>query len=124
MQKYTLKKCRKSLRLSEDEKKVNFLLKLNERMQEYAKIMLDECHLRFEEYRQDKASSVNSETVPRKRYPGDQRFFLACDKELRFVGRRPKTRAAKPREKTFRAGHFLRLDRNRKPHIKSLWHPG
>ena len=30
-------------------------------------------------------------------YPGYQRFFLA---ELRFVGRRPKTRAAKPREKT------------------------
>ena len=29
-------------------------------------------------------------------YPGYQRFFLACDGELRFVGRRPKTRAAKP----------------------------
>ena len=28
-------------------------------------------------------------------YPGYQRFFLACDGELRFVGRRPKTRAAK-----------------------------
>ena len=68
MQKYALKKCRKSLRLSEDEKKLN--------MQEYAKIMLDGCHLRFEEYRQDKATSVNSETVPRKRYPGHQRFFL------------------------------------------------
>ena len=27
-------------------------------------------------------------------------------------------------EKTFRAGHFLRLNRNRKPRIKSLWHPG
>ena len=37
---------------------------------------------------------------------------------------RPKTRAAKPREKTFRAGHFLRVDRNRKPRMKSLWHPG
>ena len=23
----------------------------------------------------------------------------------------------------FRAGHFLRLDRNRKPRMKSLWHP-
>ena len=22
------------------------------------------------------------------------------------------------------AGHFLRLDRNRKPRMKSLWHPG
>ena len=29
-------------------------------------------------------------------YPGYQRFFLACDGELRFVGHRPKTRAAKP----------------------------
>ena len=26
--------------------------------------------------------------------------------------------------KAFRAGHFLRLDRNRKPRMKSLWHPG
>ena len=26
-------------------------------------------------------------------------FFLACVGELRFVGRRPKTRVAKPREK-------------------------
>ena len=33
-------------------------------------------------------------------YPGYQRFFLAYVGELRFVGRRPKTRAAKPREKT------------------------
>ena len=46
-----------------------------------------------------------------------------------FVGSRPtllrpKTRAAKPQEKTFRAGHFLRLDQNRKPRMKSLWHPG
>ena len=24
----------------------------------------------------------------------------------------------------FLAGHFLRLDRNRKPGMKSLWHPG
>ena len=24
----------------------------------------------------------------------------------------------------FREGHFLRLDRNRKPLMKSLWHPG
>ena len=24
----------------------------------------------------------------------------------------------------FRAGHFLRLDRNRKPRMKSLWNPG
>ena len=37
---------------------------------------------------------------------------------------RPKTRAAKLREKTFRAGDFLRLDRSRKPRMKSLWHPG
>ena len=35
-----------------------------------------------------------------------------------FVGLRPKTRASKPR------GHFLRLHRNRKPRMKSLWHPG
>ena len=31
-----------------------------------------------------------------------------------FVGRRQKTRV----------GHFLILDRNRKPRMKSLWHPG
>ena len=31
-----------------------------------------------------------------------------------FVGRE---------KKTFRAGHFLRLDGNRKPHTKTLWHP-
>ena len=35
-----------------------------------------------------------------EKYPRYQRFFLACDGGLRFVGRRPKTRAAKPREKT------------------------
>jgi len=48
-------------------------------------------------------------------YPVYQRFFLAYDGELRFVGRRPIR---------VRAGPFLRLDRNRKPHMKSLWHPG
>ena len=44
-------------------------------------------------------------------YPGYQRYFLACDGELRFVGRRPKTRPA---------GHFLRLEQNRKPRMKPL----
>ena len=48
-------------------------------------------------------------------YPGYQRFLLAYDGELRFVGRRPIR---------VRAGHFLRLDRNRKLRMKSLWHPG
>ena len=48
-------------------------------------------------------------------YPGYQRCLLAYDGELRFVGRRPIG---------VRAGHFLRLDRNRKPRMKSLWHPG
>ena len=44
-------------------------------------------------------------------YPGYQRIFLACDEDGRYVfGRRLKTRA----------GHFLRLDRNRKI-MKSLW---
>ena len=63
-------------------------------------------------------------------YPGYQRFFSrvwrgASSAAGRHVfSLRPKTRAAKPREKTFRAGHFLRLDRNRKPRMKSLWHPG
>ena len=37
-----------------------------------------------------------------------------------FVGLRPKTQAAKPREKTFRAGHSLRHDRNRKPRMKKV----
>ena len=40
-------------------------------------------------------------------YPGYQRFFLGCDENS-----------------AFRAGHFLRLDRNRKPRMKSLRHPG
>ena len=63
-------------------------------------------------------------------YPGYQRFFSrvwrgASSAAGRHVfSLRPKTRAAKPREKTFRADHFLRLDRNRKPRMKSLWHPG
>ena len=46
---------------------------------------------------------------PPKHYPGYQRFFLACVGELRFFGRRLT---------------LLRLDRNRKPRMKSLWHPG
>ena len=41
-------------------------------------------------------------------YPGYQRFFLKCD------------RGAFHDHK----GHFLRLDRNWKPRMKSLWHPG
>ena len=62
--------------------------------------------------------------------PWYQRFFSrvwrgASSAAGRLVfSLRSKTRAAKPREKTFRAGHFLRLDRNRKPRMKSLWHPG
>ena len=64
-------------------------------------------------------------------YPGYQRFFLACVGELRFVGRRPtrvrpkagERHERRSREKK-RAGHFLILDRNRKPRMKSLWHPG
>ena len=49
-------------------------------------------------------------------YPGYQRFFLACDGELRFVGHR--------RRHEQRSHSFLRLDRKRKPRLKSLWHPG
>ena len=49
--------------------------------------------------------------------------FVSSAAGRHVFGRSPKTRAAKPREKTFRAGHFLRLDRNRKPRMKSLWHP-
>ena len=44
-----------------------------------------------------------------------------------FVGRRPTRLERRSREKklfAFRAGHFLRLDRNWKPRMKSLWHPG
>ena len=39
-------------------------------------------------------------------YPGYQRFFLTCDRGA------------------FHTGHFLRLDRNWKPCMKSLCHPG
>ena len=49
-----------------------------------------------------------------------------------FVGHRPTRLRPKTEDtcdeakkaKIFRAGHFLRLDRNRKPRMKSLWHPG
>ena len=37
-----------------------------------------------------------------------------------MFGRRPKTRAAKPREKTFRAGHFLRRPKSETAHEKPL----
>ena len=57
-------------------------------------------------------------------YPGYRRFFLACDEELR----RPLADSSSAdREKklfAFRAGHFLRLNRNQKPRMKSLWHTG
>ena len=33
------------------------------------------------------------------------------------------SRVQRSREKK-RAGHFLRLDRNRKPRMQGLWHPG
>ena len=45
-----------------------------------------------------------------------QRFFLACNEECRVAD----TSSAEDTS----GGHFLRLDRNRKPRIKSLWHPG
>ena len=64
-------------------------------------------------------------------YPGYQRFFLACVGELRFVGRRPtrvRPKAGERHERRSRekklAGHFLILDRNRKPRMKSLWEMG
>ena len=63
-------------------------------------------------------------------YPGYQRFFLTCVRVFRFVGRGP-TRVRPKAEDTSgeaatknRAGHFLRLDLNRKSRVKSLWHPG
>ena len=64
-------------------------------------------------------------------YPGYQRFFLACVGELRFVGRRPtrvRPKAGERHERRSReekrAGHFLILERNRKPRMKSLWEVG
>ena len=49
-------------------------------------------------------------------YPGYQRFFLAFDGELRFLCQRP-TRVRPKAEDTSgeTAGHFLRLDQDRKP---------
>ena len=51
------------------------------------------------------------------KYPGYQRFFLVCDRELRLVGRRP-TRVRPKAEDTssegFRAGHLFRLDRGKR----------
>ena len=52
--------------------------------------------------------------------PGYQRFFLACGRGALF--RRPQAEDASG--EAFRAGHFLRQDQNRKPRMKSLWHPG
>ena len=46
------------------------------------------------------------------------RGFFSCATRS-FVGHRP----TRLRPKTFRVGHFLRLDRNRKPRLKSLWNP-
>ena len=57
-------------------------------------------------------------------YPGYQRFFLACDGELRFVGRRPTRVRPKAEDRSGEATHFSRLDRKRKPRLKSPWHPG
>ena len=68
---------------------------------------------------------------------GTSGFFSRATRS--FVSRRPKTRAAKPREKNFGTqgitllalnvnffshGLLLRLSWNRKPRMKSLWHPG
>ena len=56
---------------------------------------------------------------------GTRGFFSRAMRS--FVGRRPtilRPKAEDTRGKTFRAGHFLRLDRNRKPRMKSLWHSG
>ena len=39
-------------------------------------------------------------------------------------GRRLERRSCKKKPLAFSAGHFLRLDRNRKPRMESLWHPG
>ena len=49
-------------------------------------------------------------------YPGYQRFFLACDEELCWP--QADTSLATARR------HERRSDRNRKPCMKSLWHPG
>ena len=49
---------------------------------------------------------------------GTRGFFLACDEELR----RPQ--AEDTSGEVFRGCHFLRLNRNRKPRMKSLWHLG
>ena len=57
-------------------------------------------------------------------YPGYQRFFLACDGELRFVGRRPTSVRPKAEDTSGEATHFLRLARKRKPRMKRLWHRG
>ena len=44
---------------------------------------------------------------------GTRYFFLACDEELRRL-----------QADTSSTEDFLRLERNRKPRMKSLWHPG
>ena len=53
---------------------------------------------------------------PHSEYPGCQRFFLACDEDPRRPTAEDKSGDAA--RKT--AGDFLRLERNRKLHMKSL----
>ena len=80
-------------------------------------------------YPDDLAPATAYDSILQFLYPGYQRFFLACDEELRrpqadtssAFGRRHERRSRE--KKSFRTGHFLRLDRNRKPRMKSLWHP-
>jgi len=38
--------------------------------------------------------------------------------------RAPQSKGWRSGPEAFRAGRFLRLDENRKPRMKSLWHPG
>ena len=50
---------------------------------------------------------------------GTSVFFFVCVLALRFVSRKPtRVRPTEGRR------HFLRLGRNQKPRMKSLWHPG
>ena len=69
--------------------------------------------------------------LPFTHYPGYKRLFLACDVNVRwgasFCRPQADTCSAEGRRhewRSFPRGSLFKTDRNRKPRMKSLWHPG
>ena len=69
--------------------------------------------------------------LPFTHYPGYKRLFLACDVNVQwgasFCRPQADTCSAEGRRherRSFPRGSLFKTDRNRKPRMKSLWHPG